>query len=72
MFMAKSKSNQKYLVILVALALAALGYYGYRSMMVKPDINKVTTGEAGSYKAPNRIQKDDVVESKKYIKVKNN
>ncbi len=34
-----AKSNQKYIVIAVGLALAVVGYYGYRSLMVKPDIN---------------------------------
>lgn len=41
------KSNQKYVIVSVALALAAVGYFGYRSMLTSPDINKITTGEGG-------------------------
>ena len=42
----KSKvvSNQKYIIIAAAIALAAVGYYGYRSMLVTPDINKIDVG----------------------------
>jgi len=40
----KVNSNQKYIIIAIALALAAAGYYGYRSMMVTPDINKIDVG----------------------------
>lgn len=39
------KSNQKYIIISIALALAAVGYFGYRSMLTSPDINKVAPPE---------------------------
>lgn len=43
--MATSKSkkyNQKYLIIAVGLALATAGYFGYKSMLTTPDINKIS------------------------------
>ncbi len=41
------KNNQKYIIVAVGLALATAGYFGYKSMLTSPDINKVTTGEDG-------------------------
>jgi flagellar basal body-associated protein FliL len=43
--MAGSKSNQKYIIIAVGLALAAAGYFGYKSMLTSPDINLVAPPE---------------------------
>lgn len=41
---AKVVSNQKYIIIAAAIVLAAIGYYGYRSLLVIPDINKIDVG----------------------------
>ena len=44
----KSKSKKtKYIVIGVALALAAAGYFGYRSLLVKPEINEIRRRRRG-------------------------
>jgi len=40
----KSKSLNKNIIIAIVLSLLALGYYGYRSMMVTPGINKIDVG----------------------------
>lgn len=42
------QSNKtKYIIIVVGLALAGLGYLGYRSLLVKPEINVVNEGRRG-------------------------
>ncbi len=43
----KLVKNQTNLILVIALALAAVGYYSYRYMLTSPTINKVTTGENG-------------------------
>ena len=42
----KSKKT-KYIVIGVALALSGIGYLGYRSLLVKPEINQIEYGRRG-------------------------
>lgn len=50
------KTNQKFstknIVILTALALALVGYFGYRSLLTSPDINLIGSGEGGSQYSP--------------------
>lgn len=42
---AKNKSNiSKYMIVGIALALATLGYFGYKNLLTKPDINKIDDG----------------------------
>jgi len=54
----KVASNQKYIIIAAAIALAAVGYYSYRSMAVSPDINMIVGGDGGTMgKRANSLQK---------------
>ena len=52
------KTNQKFstknIVILTALALALVGYFGYRSLLTSPDINLIGSGEGGTLKTPKK------------------
>lgn len=42
---AKNKTySSKYMIVGVALALATLGYFGYKNLFTKPDINKIDDG----------------------------
>lgn len=52
------KTNQKFstknIVILTALALALVGYFGYRSLLTSPDINLIGSWEGGTFKTPKK------------------
>lgn len=40
----KPNYQQTYIILFVSLVLAALGFFTYRSLMVKPDINEIRGG----------------------------
>lgn len=41
--MQKKINNPSYIIATIIILVLAIGYYSYRSAMVKPDINKITT-----------------------------